>query len=77
MPKPLLYSQLANQSFFEAGRGLVWALEKLAKPQMAEEVMSTLIEFDPSDPLQLRALLDELRSGGAPVIDLMPKFPNT
>jgi hypothetical protein len=77
MPKPLLYSQLANQSFFEAGRGLVWSLEKLAKPQMAEEVMSTLIELDPSDPLHVRALLDELRSGGAPIVDLMPKFPPT
>jgi len=77
MPKPLLYSQPANQSFFEAGRGLVWSLEKLGKPQMAEEVMSTLLELDPTDPLHVRALLDELRSGGAPVIDLMPKFPNT
>jgi hypothetical protein len=75
MPKPFLYSQLANQSFFEAGRGLVWALEKMSKPQMAEEVMSTLIELDPGDPLQLRTLLDELRSGGAPVVNLMPKFP--
>ena len=70
MPKPVLYSRLANQSFFEAGRGLVWALEKLGKPQMAEEVASTLIEFDPSDPLHLRAMLDELRSGGAPIVDL-------
>jgi hypothetical protein len=77
MPKPFLYSQLANQSFFEAGRGLVWSLEKLGKPQMAEEVMSTLIELDPSDPVQLKTLLDELRSGGAPIINLMPKFPPT
>jgi len=75
MPKPVLYSQLANQSFFEAGRGLVWSLEKLGKPQMAEEVVSTLVELDPSDPLHVRALLDELRSGGAPIVDLMPKFP--
>ena len=75
MPKPLLYSQLANQSFFEAGQGLVWTLEKLGKPQMAEEIVATLIELDPSDPLQLRAMLDELRSGGAPIVDLSPKFP--
>src|SRR5215210_6268175 len=74
MPKPLLASQPANQSFFEAGRGLVWALEKLGKPQMAEEVMSTLVELDSSDSLHLRALLDELRSGSAPIIDLSPKF---
>jgi len=76
MPKPLLYSQLANQPFFQAGQGLAWTLEKLSKPQMAEEIVAALTELDPSDPLRLRAMLDELRSGGAPVIDLMPKFPN-
>ncbi len=76
MPKPLLYSQPANQPFFEAGRGLIACLEKLDKRQMAEEVVSTLIQFDPSDPLRLRAMLDELRSGGAPIVDLMPKFPH-
>ncbi len=75
MPKPLLYSQAANRSFFEAGRGLVWSLEKLGKSQMAEEVVATLVELDTADPLRLRAMLDELRSGGAPVIDLLPKFP--
>lgn len=75
LPKPLLCSQPANQAFFEAGRGLVWSLEKLGKPQMADEVVSTLIELDPSDPLHLKSLLDELRSGGAPIINLMPKFP--
>jgi hypothetical protein len=77
MPKPLLYSQAANRPFFEAGRGLIWSLEKLGKPQMADEVLSTLLELDPSDPLHLKAMLDGLRSGGAPIIDLQPKFPNT
>ncbi len=75
MPKPVLYSQLANQSFFEAGQGLVWSLEKLGKPQMAEEVVATLTELDPSDSLRLKSMLDEMRSGGAPIIDLMQKFP--
>lgn len=70
MPKPVLWSQFANQPFFEAGRGLVWALEKLGKGQMAEEVISTLVDLDPSDPLQVRLLIDELRRGGAPVVDL-------
>ena len=74
-PKPLLYSQPANRSFFEAGRGLVWSLEKLGKPQLAEEVVSTLVEVDRDDPLMLRAMLDEMRNDGAPVIDLMPRFP--
>ena len=76
MPKPLLCSQPANKSFFEAGRGLIWSLAKLGKSQMADEVVSTLVELDPSDPLGLRTMLDELRSGGAPIIELQPKFPN-
>ena len=59
MPKPLLYSQPANRPFFEAGRGLAWSLEKLGKPQMAEEVVDTLVELDPADPLQAAAMLDE------------------
>ncbi|MCC7474186.1 MAG: hypothetical protein IT425_02215, partial [Pirellulales bacterium] len=60
MPKPVLYAQPANRPFHEAGRGLVWALEKLGKPQMAEEIITTLCTLDPSDPLELRAMLDEL-----------------
>jgi hypothetical protein len=74
MPKPVLYSQVANQPFFEAGQGLAWTLENLVKPQMAEEIVATLTELDPNDPLRLRAMLDEMRSGGAPIVDLTPKF---
>jgi hypothetical protein len=77
MPKPLLYSQPANRPFFEAGRGLVWALEKLGKQQMADEVVSTLLELDASDPLHLRSMVDQLRAGDAPIVDLMPKFPSS
>jgi hypothetical protein len=77
MPKPMLSAQPANRPFFEAGRGLAWSLEKLGKPQMAEEVVTTLAELDPADPLTLRAMLDEMRSGGAPVVDLLPKFPKS
>jgi hypothetical protein len=76
MPRPVLYSQLANQCFFEAGRGLAWSLEKLGKAQMAEEVVSTLVDLDPSDPLHVRLLIDELRRGGAPVVDLSMSWPN-
>jgi hypothetical protein len=77
MPKPLLCSQPANRPYFEAGRGLAWCLEKLGKPQMADEVVATIIELDPTDPLHLRAVIDDLRSGGAPIVDLSPKFPNS
>jgi hypothetical protein len=75
MPKPLLYSQPANRPFFEAGRGLCWSLEKLGQPRMTDEIVATLVELDPSDPLGLRALVDELRSGGGPVVKLSLSFP--
>jgi hypothetical protein len=71
MPAPLQFSQRANQPFFHAGRGLAWCLEKLGKSQMGEEVAATLVRLDPADPLKLRAMLDELRTGGAPVVDLL------
>ncbi len=75
MPKPVLHSQAANRPFFEAGQGLAWALEKQGKPQMAEEVVAMLNELDPADPLQLRAMLDELRTEGKPIINLRGDFP--
>jgi hypothetical protein len=73
MPKPLLYSQPANRSFFDAGSGLIGALEKLGKRAMADEIVATLLGFDRSDPLQLRAFVDSLRTGGAPIVSL--QFP--
>jgi hypothetical protein len=54
MPKPLLYSQPANRAFFEAGRGLVETLKKLNRQDMADEIVATLVELDPSAPLRLR-----------------------
>ncbi len=54
MPKPLLYSQPANRPFFDAGRGVIECLRKLGKPQMAAEIVETLVSLDPSDSLQLR-----------------------
>jgi hypothetical protein len=69
-PKPLLYSRPANRPLFEAGRGLAWSLEKLGRREMAEEVVETLLEFDPADPMRIRAMLDEMRTGGAPVVPL-------
>jgi hypothetical protein len=74
MPKPLLYSQPANRPFFDAGHGLVWCLEKLRKPQMTDEIVETLLQLDVSDPLQLRAMVDELRGGGS-VVNLSLSFP--
>jgi hypothetical protein len=70
MPKPLLAIQPANRPFFEAGQGLIASLEKLGKGSMANEVVAKLLELDPSDPLKLRAMVDALRTGGAPVVGL-------
>jgi hypothetical protein len=75
MPKPMLYAQPANQTFFEAGRGLIGSLEKLGKSTMANEVVATLVELDASDPLQLRAMVDAIRTGGAPIVSI--EFPRT
>jgi hypothetical protein len=75
MPKPLLYSQPANRPFFEAGRGLVWTLEKMGRREMSDEIVQTLVQLDPSDPLHVKALVDELRTGGAPVVGLAINFP--
>ena len=69
-PKPMLYSQPANQPLFEAGRGLIWTLEKLGRHEMAHEIVETLLELDASDPLELRAMLDAMRTGGSPIVPL-------
>lgn len=69
-PTPVPYSQPANRWFLEAGRGLAWCLEKLGKPDMANEVVSILLKLDPADPLEVRHLIDSLRTGGLPIVDL-------
>jgi hypothetical protein len=74
-PKPLLYSQPANRPFFEAARGLAWTLEKLGRCEMANEVVDTLCELDPGDPLRVRAMVSELRAGTTPIVGLMAEFP--
>jgi hypothetical protein len=74
MPKPLYYRLPANRPFFEAGRGLAISLAKLGLADLAQEVVDTLFELDPDDPLQLRSMLDELRTGGKPIVDLRLKF---
>jgi hypothetical protein len=75
-PKPVLYAQPANRPLFDAGRGLAWTLEKLGRRDMSEEVVETLLELDPPDPLKLRAMVDDLRTGGAPIVGLLGDFPS-
>ena len=61
---PLPYGQPANRAFLEAGRGLATSLAKLGMMDKAVELVEQLVKLDPSDPLKLRAALDEVRSGG-------------
>lgn len=54
---PLPYRLPANQSFFEAAKGLVWCLVKLDKRELAEEVVARITRCDPTDPLAMARLL--------------------
>lgn len=69
-PTPLPALHPANRAFFDAGRGLAWCLNELGKPEMALEVIERLRAADPADPLGLAAWVDELRTGGKPIVDL-------
>jgi hypothetical protein len=53
----------------------VWSLEKLGKATMTDEIVETLLQLDASDPMHLLAIVDEVRRGGSPVVDLSLKFP--
>ena len=39
-------------------------------PEVAGEIIERLIACDPADPLRLRAWLDDLNTGGMPIIEL-------
>lgn len=72
MPGSLPYAHPANQPYYEAGRGLAWCLEKLGRGALADEIAKSLAELDTTDPLGIRAMLDDLRSGGLPMVELKP-----
>lgn len=67
---PLLAAQPANQPMHQAARGLAWCLEKLEQPHKADEVVDMVRKLDPEDPLGVAAIVDELRSGGLPMVGL-------
>jgi hypothetical protein len=71
---PLPYSQPANRPFFEAARGLVWCLATIKLFDKADELVAIVFKLDPSDPVGLRKLLDEFRTGGLPIVDLLADF---
>ena len=55
----LPYAILANQPFYQAGRGVVQCLLKMNKRGMAQDVINRLLSLDPGDPLSVRRLLDQ------------------
>jgi tetratricopeptide (TPR) repeat protein len=69
-PKPVPALHPANRLFYDAGRGLVWCLHSLGKPEMAIEVAEQLLKFDPDDPLGLASWLDEIRTDGKQMVDI-------
>jgi len=69
-PGPLPGAEPANAPWHEAARGLAWCLEKQGNRQMADRVAATIKRLDPTDPAEVAALLDELRAGGLPIVEL-------
>jgi hypothetical protein len=69
-PTPLLALHPANRPFYEAGRGLAWCFNELGKPELALEVVEHLLACDPSDPLRLAMWIDDLKTGGNPMVGL-------
>ncbi len=53
---PLSYGRPANQSFFEAAKGLAFTLNELGMSDRARDVLDTMLKLDPSDPLGARAM---------------------
>ncbi len=58
VPSPFSFALAANQSFYAAGKGLVFCLLQLEKRDMAVAVVDFLMLCEPSDPLNVRALID-------------------
>ena len=69
-PTPLPALHPANRPFFDAGRGLAWCLNELGKRDMALEVVQRLLACDPADPLGLKGWIDDIQTGGAPIVEL-------
>lgn len=69
-PAGVPYDHPANRSWFDSGAALAWCLEKMGKSKMADEVVSVLRKLDPTDPAGAAAMIDELRSGGLPMLEL-------
>lgn len=67
---PLPGAEPANAPWYDAALGLAWCFEKLGRSADADRVAKKACQLDPSDPAGIRRALDELRSGGLPMVTL-------
>lgn len=67
-PTPVPYSLPANRGFHESGSALARCLHKLGKSSIAAEVVQTLGQLDPQDPLGVGKWWEEASGGGLPIL---------
>lgn len=60
----------ANAPWYESARGLAWCFEKQGNAPMANQIARTARQWDPADPAEIAAMLDDLRAGGLPIVEL-------
>lgn len=57
LPSPFPFAIADNQSFYAAGKGLVYCLLQLDKREMAVAVSDLLMQCEPADPLNVQGLI--------------------
>lgn len=66
LPGPLAYERAANQPFFESAKALAWCFRELQMPAQGREVLDSLLQLDPSDPLGLAAMRSQIDGSADP-----------
>jgi hypothetical protein len=59
----LPYRLPENQALHESAKGLAWSLHELAMPQVALDVVRSMLAWDPTDPLKVRPWLTDWAGG--------------
>jgi hypothetical protein len=57
-PGRVPYALCGNRPLHECGKGLAYALRQQGERQLVREVVETLLQLDPDDPLHVRELLE-------------------
>ncbi len=60
----LPYQFAENQPVHESGKGLAWSLHQLKNDPLARDVVQQLLDWDPLDPLGVRAWLTQWNAPG-------------